>query len=71
MHWKCASRLLSLLTASLVAVAITGCPELNQWSGPAPLDSSFMSVADPPIDTADQDESEVEIASSPGWRSAR
>jgi hypothetical protein len=74
MRWLCNFRTARLVAALLTVVTITGCPELNQWSGPN--QDPFFSVADPVPENSGRSESESASASkarsrSTGWRAAR
>ena len=75
MDWLCHFRAARLAAAALVVVTLTGCPELNQWSGPSP--NPHFSVDDPAVYAPVQEDSEEiapahvkEVAHSTGWRAA-
>jgi hypothetical protein len=69
MRWLCNFRTARLAAALLTVVTFTGCPELNQWSGPN--QDPFFSVPDPVPENSASDSVSKPHNRSTGWRPAR
>jgi hypothetical protein len=76
MDWLRHARAARLVAAALAVVTITGCPELNQWSGPSQdpffsVDDERWSTGDASLAAGDHEPPEPNEIRSPGWRPVR
>ena len=79
MAWHSRGRALRLAALALCVVTLTGCPQLNWWSGPSGRDALFsvdpaphgeVSFEEEAAQAAPAEETHA-LAQLPGWRRAR
>lgn len=79
MFWHSRGRAPRLAALALCVVTLTGCPQLNWWSGPSGRDALFSVDPAPHAEVSFEPETapaappeeEHAVAQSPGWRPAR